>query len=126
MRNVAAGKVGDRRTRLKEDRDDEEGNDMKRMRRLLTMLTGILLDNAAVLLAAPTKKLHWVATWTCAPMLEVHTERYGFAGAPLSADTTIRNVIHVSMGGKHTSNMTLQATFIQTTKTVRQWPMQSA
>ncbi len=51
---------------------------------------------AAVPSAAPTNASHWVGTWATAPQL---TEEANLPPAPGLGDTTLRQVVHVSIGG---------------------------
>jgi hypothetical protein len=60
-------------------------------------LTAANLGRAQPMAGAPDRGGHWVGTWASAPQL---TEPSNLPPAPGFADTTLRQIVHVSIGGK--------------------------
>jgi lysophospholipase L1-like esterase len=60
------------------------------------LIAGLVLARAAAAQAGGPDE-RWVATWTAAPQL---TEEANLPPAPGFADTTLRQVVHVSIGGR--------------------------
>jgi lysophospholipase L1-like esterase len=63
-------------------------------RRLFFSALLLTLSVAKTLLAAPPDQGHWVGTWAAAPFAAQNPE-----GGLGSADTTLREIVHVSLGG---------------------------
>jgi lysophospholipase L1-like esterase len=59
---------------------------------LFALLLSLLCLNTN-LASAATPPDHWVGTWAASPLAEPNTPAYG------SADTTLREIVHVSLGG---------------------------
>ncbi len=43
---------------------------------------------------------HWVGSWACAPTGELPTAKEVAQGGPRDASVTVRNIVHLSLGGK--------------------------
>jgi lysophospholipase L1-like esterase len=63
----------------------------------VTLAGGSLIVPALAAAQAGTPEPHWVGTWTAPPQL---TEEGNLPPAPGFADSTLRQVVHVSIGGK--------------------------
>jgi lysophospholipase L1-like esterase len=64
----------------------------------LVALTAASPCHTQTMIAAPDNGNHWVGTWGCAPQL---TEPRNLPPAPGLTSNTLRQVVHVSIGGKH-------------------------
>jgi lysophospholipase L1-like esterase len=63
-------------------------------RRLFVLTLCLPLCFAGIVAAAPAEQPHWVGTWATAPFAAANPE-----GGLGSADTTFRQIVHVSLGG---------------------------
>ena len=63
-----------------------------------TLRSGVLLAGALIFAASPgaAGESHWVGTWGCAPQL---TEARNLPPAPGLANSTLRQIVHTSIGG---------------------------
>ncbi len=73
-----------------------------RFRSCIFKLTACVLLSAAAFGGTHDAKrnLHWVGTWACAPVEELPLGASAVKGGPKYASVTIRDVIHVSLGGE--------------------------
>lgn len=65
--------------------------------RLVAVMGALAVGWPAAAGPKPTPSPHWVATWACSPQT---TEEANLPPAPAFADTTLRQVVHVSLGGR--------------------------
>ncbi len=71
------------------------------MRMRFAKLLGFVLLSVAMSFSAGTQTdIHWVGTWACAPVGEMPKGQQATEGGPREASVTIRDVVHVSLGGK--------------------------
>jgi lysophospholipase L1-like esterase len=82
-------------------RNDPKENAMmaKQWKACLVLLPTVFIGQASFA-AAPQSTPHWVGTWACAPVGELPANKENAQGGPRDASVTIRDVVHISLGGK--------------------------